>query len=390
MRIRSVRTVDVEGTLHGGEDASTHPEVRGPAWTSRSWAGPLDRYPTAVYRKAELPRGRHNYGVVVEAEDGTWGFGLGHLGHLVRPLVDDYLGPRLVGENVMAHEAIYDMLVRHCAPFGAAGLASYAISPIDLAVWDLKGKLLGVPVFELAGGPAREDLLCYATGADVEWFLELGFRAVKLPRPHGPADGLEGIRRTVAFVADARDKAGEDVEIMLDCWQTFDVDYAVRLAEALRPFRLRWIEEALPPDHWDAHAELRRRVPWQTFATGEHWYGTTPFQQAAAHHLVDVFQPDVSWVGGLTPVVKIAAIAESAGIDLVLHAGGLTPYGQHASLALPAIPWTEYFVATPPGLRPPHGPWSLPGQGTPIDGRIAVPADVTGFGTGLSDADLVG
>lgn len=388
MRITSVRTVAVEGTLHGNETAETHPEVRSQPWTRRRWAGPMDRYPGAAYRTADLPSSRHNFGVVVEAEDGTWGFGLGHHGGLVAPLVGDLLGPRLVGENAMAHEALYDMMLRHCAAFGSGGLASYAISPIDLAVWDLKGKLLRRPVYELIGGPARADLLCYATGADVEWFMELGFRAVKLPRPHGPADGLGGIRRNVDLVAQAREVVGDDVELMLDAWQTFDVDYTVRLTEALRPYRLRWIEEALPPDHLDAHEQLRRRVPWQTFASGEHWYGTTAFQHAAAHHLVDVFQPDVSWVGGLTPILKIAAIAESAGIDLVLHAGGLTPYGQHASLALPAIGWTEYFVATPPGLRPPHGPWSLPGQGTPVDGRITVPSGVHGFGIDLAAADL--
>lgn len=388
MRISSVRTVPVEGTLHGQETPQSHPDVRSAPWTTRPWAGPMDRYPGAVYRRAELPRARHNFGVVVEAEDGTFGFGLGHHGGLVTGLVDDLLGPRLVGENALAHEALYDMMLRHCAAFGSVGLASYAISPIDLAIWDLKGKALQRPVYELVGGPARTDLECYATGADLEWFLELGFRAIKLPRPHGPADGLEGIRRTVDLVAGAREMVGDDVELMLDAWQTFDVDYTVRLAHALQPYRLRWIEEALPPDHLDAHSQLRRRVPWQSFAAGEHWYGTPAFQHAAAHHLVDVLQPDISWVGGLTPVLKIAAIAESAGIDLILHAGGLTPYGQHASLALPAIPWTEFFVATPPGLAPPQGPWSLPGQGQLIDGRITVPSGAPGFGIDLSPADL--
>lgn len=382
MKITSIRTVDLDVTRHGAETPASDPDVRREPWTQQSWAGPLDRYRHARYRAAEPPDRRHLFGVVVEVEDGTWGFGLGHHGTPVAALVEEYLAPRLVGENVMSHEALYDMAVRHCVGFGTGGLAAYAISAIDLAVWDAKAKLLGRPVYELLGGPSRPELTAYATGADVDWYLELGFEAIKLPRPCGPADGLAGIRRTVAFVAEAREQVGDGVELMLDAWMTFDVDYTVRLAEALRPYRLRWIEEALPSDDLDGHRELRRRVPWQSFATGEHWYGTRTFQYAAAHHLVDVFQPDINWVGGLTPVVKICAIAEAAGIDVVLHAGGLTAYGQHASLALPAIPMVEYFVATPPGLVPPHGPWSLPGQAVAAGGRVRVPPAL-GFGIDL-------
>lgn len=387
MKISGIRCVDVKIARHGGETPADDPAVRGPAWTSRRWAGPMDRYPDAAQRAPRLPspKAKHLFGVVVETDDGTWGFGLGHQGRAAAALIEDVLAPRLVGENVMAHEALYDMAVRQCAAIGAGGLAAYAISAIDVAVWDVKGKILGAPVYELIGGPARRRLSLYATGADVGWYRELGFDAIKLPRPYGPADGLAGIRGTVAFVAEAREIAGDDAELMLDCWQTFDVDYTVRLAEALRPYRLRWIEEALPPDSLDAHRELRRRVPWQAFAAGEHWHGTAIFQYAAAHHLVDVFQPDVNWVGGLTPVIKIAAIAEAAGIDLILHAGALTPYGQHASLALPAIPMAESFIATPPGLLPVHGPWSLPGQGV-AEGRWMVVPDAPGFGIQLDPA----
>jgi L-rhamnonate dehydratase len=382
MKITSIRCIDLEIPRHGHEDAASHPDIRAEPWTRRRWAGPLDRYPTAAYRTATPPPKKHLFGVVVEVEDGTWGFGLGHQGRAAAALVEDVLAPGLEGENVMAHEALYDMAVRHCAAIGAGGLAAFAISAVDVAVWDVKGKLLDRPVYELIGGPAKDDLELYATGADVEWYFEQGFRSIKLPRPYGPADGLDGIQGTVAFVAEAREKVGDGVELMLDCWQTYDVDYTVRLAEALRPYRLRWIEEALPPDAFDAHEQLRRRVPWQTFATGEHWFGTPTFQYAAAHHLVDVFQPDVNWVGGLTPVLKIAAIAESAGIELALHAGALTPYGQHASLGLPAISMTEHFVATAPGLIPIRGPWSLPGQGVADGARLTVPS-APGFGITL-------
>ena len=108
-------------------------------------------------------------------------------------------------------------------------------------------------------------------------------------------------------VAAVRDLVGPDVELMLDCWMSLDVEYAVRLIEELRPFKLKWIEEALRSEDMDSHAELRRRVPWQTLATGEHWYTPVPFQHAASRRLVDVLQPDVMWVGGLTALACASA-----------------------------------------------------------------------------------
>ena len=139
-------------------------------------------------------------------------------------------------------------------------------------------------------------MYCYVTGNDVDWYQELGFTAFKLACPYGPADGLDGLRKNEAFVAATREQIGDECELMLDCWMAFDVDYTVRLAEALRPYRLKWMEECLMPEDMDAHGELRQRLPWQTLATGEHWYSYVPFQSghcqspgrhlAAGHQLV--------------------------------------------------------------------------------------------------------
>ena len=130
----------------------------------------------------------------------------------------------------------------------------------------------------------------------------------------------------------------------------------------LRPYKLKWMEEVLRSEELDAHAQLRQRLPGQTLATGEHWYTTPPFQHAASRFLVDILQPDINWVGGMTAIIKICAIAEVAGISVIAHGGGNTAYGQHACLALPAIPWTECFVATPPRgwRRPKMAGWCPP------------------------------
>ena len=95
-------------------------------------------------------------------------------------------------------------MFRLTKPYGSTGLASYAISAIDLALWDLKGKLLEQPVYSLLGGPQKERIFCYATGNDVDWYQELGFKAFKLACPYGPADGLDGIRQERGICGPAR------------------------------------------------------------------------------------------------------------------------------------------------------------------------------------------
>ena len=230
----------------------------------------------------------------VTLEDGTTGLGQSINGSPVASVIEDHLGPLLIGESVFATDKLADMMFGLTKPYGTVGLASYAISAIDIAIWDALGKLLEKPVYELLGGPKQEAIPCYATGNDVDWYQELGFRAFKLACPYGPADGLDGIRKNEEFVAETRQQIGDDCDLMLDCWMAFDVDYTVQLAETLRPYRLRWIEEPLIPEDLDRHIALRRRLPWQTLSTGEHWYTHLPFQWAASHRAVDILQPDIN------------------------------------------------------------------------------------------------
>jgi L-rhamnonate dehydratase len=138
------------------------------------------------------------------------------------------------------------------------------------------------------------------------------------------------------------------------------------------------MEDCLTPELLDAHVTLRQRLPWQNLATGEHWYTPTPFSWAAAHQVVDVLQPDLQWVGGLTACVKICHIAEAAGIAVIPHAAMNDPFGQHAAFGMPNIPMGECFMASPAGVPLEEAP-NLPGTLTPRDGAISVP-DGPGFG----------
>jgi len=193
--------------------------------------------------------------------------------------------------------------------------------------------------------------------------------------------GLEGLRKNEEFVAGVRQQIGDDCELMLDCWMAFDVEYTVRLAETLRPYRLKWLEECLLSEDFDAHVALRQRLPWQTLTTGEHWYTHVPFQWAINHRVIDILQPDINWCGGLSTCQRIAGAADAAGVSVMLHGGGNGPCGQHFSFATPSVPWLECFIGTPPGV-PLEETWGLPGQAVPKDGWL-VPNDAPGFGLEL-------
>ena len=373
MKIKDIRVVQVNIPKRSPAAAPTRD-----AWSrTQEVANPVSRYPMLKpHRDLWRPKWESAW-CLATAEDGTWGLGPLWPAEPGAPVVE-HLAQHLVGEDCLAIEKLADLMFRLTKPYGTVGLASYAISAIDLALWDLKGKLLGQPVYALLGGPQKERIFCYATGNDVDWYMELGFRAFKLACPYGPADGWDGIQRNAELVAQVRQKIGDDCELMLDCWMAFDVDYTVRLAEALRPYRLRWIEECLIPEDLEAHLALRERLPWQTLATGEHWYSHVPFQWAAKHRVVDILQPDIAWCGGLSTCVKVAHMADAAGLSVICHGGGNTPYGQHFSYAMPAVPWCECFVGTPPGV-PLADTWGVPGQAIPQEGWL-VPSDAPGFG----------
>ena len=190
-------------------------------------------------------------------------------------------------------------------------------------------------------------------------------------------------------MAGAREMIGPDKALMLDCWMALDVDYTVRLAERLRPYRLRWIEDYLLPDDREGFMQVRQRLPWQTLATGEHWYLPQRFAQAANERPVDVWQPDPLWVGGVSACLRICHIAEGAGVEVIPHGGMNSPYGQHLAFAMPAVTWGERSG----GVSPPGVPLAemvtLPGTAVIEDGYL-VPSDAPGFGIEVDRATLTG
>jgi len=383
VKIRKIEAVRLEVPPRKGP--ATPP--RRPAWAADAEvANPMSKFPRYKrHRSSWLPQQWPAVGVKVTAEDGTWGYGQCSFGRPVAAIIEDHLAPRLEGEDCFAIEKLWDMMFRLSKPYGTVGLASVAISGVDLALWDLVGKLLNKPVYELLGGPLRERIFAYATGNDVDWYLELGFQAVKLACPYGPVDGLRGLEENERLVARTREFVGDSVEVMLDCYMALDVEYTVRLAERLRPYRLKWIEEYLIPEDLEGHLAVRQRLPWQTLATGEHLYTPWPFQYLIHHRAVDILQPDIHWVGGLTACRKICEMADPAGLTVILHGGGLTQYGLHLTAAMPNMPWAEYFIASPPGV--PLSEVQGPGAPLPQEGSLR-PSAGPGFGLELEESWL--
>jgi L-rhamnonate dehydratase len=269
-----------------------------------------------------------------------------------------------------------DLLIRATASYGNSGVTSHAIAAVDLALWDLKGKLLQRPVYKLLGGPQKDHIPCYATGVEVEWYRELGFSAVKLPLPFDPSDGVRGISEAERTLAEVREQVGSGIDLMLDCWLALDVEYTVRLGTALRPYNLRWIEDYLLPEETAGFRAVRQRLPGHGLATGEHWYTTQRFAEAISERWVDVLQPDVEWMG-LTPCVQVCHMAAAAGLAVAPHGGMNSPYGQHLVFALPAATLGE--LGLPPGKVPLAERIQLPGTAVVEDGKL-VPSSEPGFG----------
>ncbi len=384
MKIKKIECVQLR--LPPTEPSRT--EKRRDAWAvDAEVANPMSRYPKYKrHRSLWMPKWGGVW-VKATAEDGTWGLGTTSAGAPVSAIIEGHFAPMLEGENCFAREKMWDMMFRMSKPYGTLGLSCLAMSAVDLALWDLAGKIEGQPVYELLGGPAKDKIFAYATGNDVDWYVELGFKAVKLACPYGPADGLWGLEENEKFVAEARETVGDHVEIMLDCYMAFDVEYTIRLAERLRPYRLKWIEECLIPEDIDGWVAIKKAVNWVDLATGEHNYTRWPFMQYVERRCLDILQPDINWVGGLSECVKIAHIAEAAGLPVMLHGGANQAYGQHFSCATTNVPWIEYFVGSPPGV-PLEEVSRIPGAVVPKDGYV-VPSDAPGFGYQIQEEWLI-
>ncbi|MBN1402384.1 MAG: mandelate racemase/muconate lactonizing enzyme family protein [Anaerolineae bacterium] len=376
MKIRTIRAVQVNLPPR-----RPRTPARRPSWRESAPIGlPMNKYPEFP---PTVPRDTPGIGgqpvwCQVVAENGAWGLGRTSYGEPVAALIDGFYAPLLEGRDAFATELLNDMMWRASKRHGSLGLSACAQSAVDLALWDLKGKLLGQPVYRLLGGPSHEAIRCYCTGDDLDWSLELGFEAFKVTNPAHYEMGLAGIDRVEAKIAAAREAVGAHAELMFNPVMAYDVEFTIRLAERLRPYELRWLEEPLFPEDLEAHQQIRRAITWIPIATGEDHHTRVPFRQLVEHRCVDVVQPDLHWCGGLTEAIKIYHLAEAAGIKTSPHGGCNSAYGQHFCYAFPEVNYGEFHLSTPVGV-PLEEVAAIPGLAVPVGGKL-VPSDAPGFG----------
>jgi L-rhamnonate dehydratase len=239
-------------------------------------------------------------------------------------------------------------------------------------------------VHALLGGPVRDEITFYATGARPDLAAQMGFVGGKLPLQHGPAEGAPGFHQNVEKLASMRSRVPEDFWLMWDCWMSLDVDYAARLATAGAEHGLKWIEEALIPDDYWGYGELRTRMPSAVLmSSGEHEATRWGFRLLLETAKCDIIQPDVGWCGGLTELLKISVLADVHGKLVVPH--GSSVYSYHFSITRHNSPFAEFLMMHPEAseIVPMFTPLLLD-EPVPVHGRLPASAlDSPGFGVRL-------
>lgn len=245
------------------------------------------------------------------------------------------LRPFLAGRDAMAVEELWDRMHRQNR-HSRASHYMMAISAADNVLWDLRGRMLGLPVFRLLGG-GRRRVQVYASclgfslepGRVEEKARELraqGFRAQKWFLAHGPAEGRRGLLENVALVRRLREAAGEETDLMFDAFMGWDLPYALAWAKEAERWSPRWIEEAFPPDRMDSFAALRAATSIPV-ASGEHFYGRWEVERYLDARALHVVQADPEWCGGTSELARIAALASAHDAQVVPHGHSL-----HAAL----------------------------------------------------------
>ena len=306
--------------------------------------------------------------------------------------VDRFFKRQLIGQNPLAYEAYWDKMFR-ASRHSRGSHYIMGLSAIDNALWDLRGRLFGLPVYRLLGG-SRQKVRAYASclgfsqepsalKAKARELKQEGYRHQKwFVRDRGPSFGPGGVEEDVKVVRLLREAVGDDVDLMFDAFWKWDLQYALAWARRAEKYHPRWIEEPFQTANLDAFIELSRETSIPV-ATGEHFYGRWDVHKFLKVDAIMVVQADPEWCGGVSELVKMCTLASVHGVNVIPHGHSLHA-AMHvvASQPVEVCPLVEYLIQKMGNYydfekHPPR----------PVNGMLELP-DRPGFGIELDESKI--
>ena len=336
--VRAYTFGDDELEKESGGGADCHKQSVGHWIIDSTIATPMSVY--EQYRSSRTSWGIDAMGTIIveiELTNGIVGVGISIGGIAACSIVEHHLSRFVEQQDPTNIELIWDQMYRSTLNYGRKGIAIQAISAVDIALWDALGKLRNLPVYKLLGGKTKQKIPVYATTSRPDIAKhKLNFFGAKFPLPYGPANGQDGMTKNIELVKKWRDAVQDDeFPLMIDCWMSLTVPYALELAKRCEPYNIKWIEEVLPPDDYDGYKEIKSKCTTSTvlWTTGEHEYTRWGFRTLLENKCCDVIQPDITWCGGITEARRIIALASSYNIPVIPH--GSSVYSYHLQIVFP-------------------------------------------------------
>lgn len=266
--------------------------------------------------------------VKIILEDGTYGWGEGYGPANVIKAGIEFFTPFLLGKDALGHEILWQEMYRRSLDYARSGTLQAAISAIDVALWDIKGKIMDQPVSLLLGGIKNPVIQPYATGLyftrvdnlekklveEALLYKTQGFKAIKMKV------GL-GIEKDIKYVSAIREAIGPDMKLMIDANHAYCYKEAVELARKVEKYNISWFEEPVSPEDYEGYRRLRENTTIP-IAGGECEYLKFGFKRLLENECVDIAQPDICATGGLTEAKRIATLAQAYSKDVVPHTWG--------------------------------------------------------------------
>jgi L-rhamnonate dehydratase len=347
--ITAVDVIKVTGPYTSIPGVNRQPQIR-----------PLYIYPEltpAPYKDGPATTGTTSniihYYIRIKTKGGLEGL-YGHIEpETITPIIQQ-LVPFLIGKDALAVEALWDQLYRNNR-HSRAGHYMMALSAVDNALWDLRGRYFKTPVYELLGGPTRKELRVYGSclgfsvekgkaGPKAKQLYDKGFHHQKWFMAYGPGSGRQGLKHSIELVEELRTALGENAQIMFDAYMGWDLPFTTEWCNAVEKYHPYFIEEAFPPDHLESFIQLRQNTTIPV-ATGEHFYSRWEVQNFLKAGAIQIVQADPEWCGGVSELVKICNLSSSYGAKVIPHGHNI-----HAALHVVAsqspdtCPLVEYLI----------------------------------------------